>query len=76
MQLTFAARNLLAWAQHTPLDGPLRHATPKTIRHRLLHIAGHVTPNGQRLHIDNTWPWAPQLLAALNRLNTLPHHTA
>lgn len=76
MQLTFAARNLLAWAQHTTLIGPLRHATPKTIRHRLLHIAGRVTANGRRLRIDNTWPWAPQLLAALDRLNTLTHHTA
>jgi Transposase DDE domain group 1 len=75
MQLTFAAKNLLAWAQHTTLAGPLRHATPKTIRHRLLHIAGRVTANGQRLRIDNTWPWAPQLLAALDRLTTLTHHT-
>ncbi|HMS49748.1 transposase [Candidatus Neomicrothrix sp.] len=64
MQLCFTAHDLLAWAQAISLTGPLRRATPKTLRHRLLHVAARVTPSGRRLDLDRTWPWAPTLLAA------------
>jgi hypothetical protein len=68
MQLCFAANDLLAWAQALGCVGPLRRATPKTIRHRLLHIAGRITPTGQRLHLDQHWPWTRTLLDAITRL--------
>ena len=57
MQLCFAANDLLAWAQHIGCVGQLRRATPKTIRHRLLHVAARITPTGRRLHLDRHWPW-------------------
>jgi hypothetical protein len=68
MQLCFAAHDLLTWARKISLDGPLRRATPKTIRHRLLHIAGRTTPTGRALDLDRTWPWTTTLINALDRL--------
>jgi hypothetical protein len=68
MQLTFCANDLLCWARRISLTGPLRHATPKTIRHRLLHVAARISP--RRLRLDTTWPWAPDLLNAINHLKT------
>jgi hypothetical protein len=66
MQLCFAAHNLLVWARHISLVGPLRRATPKTLRHRLLHLAARTTR--RRLDLDRTWPWTATLLDALRRL--------
>ena len=48
--------------------GRYQTATPNTIRQRLLHIAGRVTPTGQALHLDTDWPWTPTLLTALDRI--------
>ncbi|MDZ7826258.1 MAG: IS1380 family transposase [Gammaproteobacteria bacterium] len=68
MQLCFTAHDLLVWAQQISLTGPLRRATPKTLRHRLLHVAARTTPTGQRLDLDRTWPWTTTLLSALDHL--------
>jgi hypothetical protein len=70
MQLCFTAHDLMVWAQAISLTGPLRRATPKTIRHRLLHIAARTTPAQRRLDLDRTWPWTATLLDALDRLRT------
>lgn len=68
MQLCFAAHDLLVWARQISLTGQLRRATPKTLRHRLLHVAARVTPGRRRLDLDRTWPWTAALLAAIHRL--------
>lgn len=68
MQLCFTANDLLAWAQAIGCTGQMRRATPKTIRHRLLHIAAAITPNGRRLHLDRHWPWTTALLDAIHRV--------
>lgn len=68
MQLCFAANDLMSWSKRIGLTGQLQRATPKTIRHRLLHIAARITPNSQRLHLDHTWPWTTTLTAAINRI--------
>ncbi len=68
MRLCFAANDLLAWAQHISLEGSLRKATPKTIRHRLLHVAASISPAGRHLRLDRTWPWTHILTAAIDRL--------
>lgn len=70
MQLCFTANDLLGWAQRIGCTGQLRRATPKTIRHRLLHVAAAITPNGRRLHLDRAWPWTEMLLAAIHRVRT------
>jgi hypothetical protein len=68
MQLCFAAHDLITWARQISLVGPLRRATPKTIRHRLLHVAARTTPTRLRLDLDHTWPWTPHLINAIARL--------
>lgn len=70
MQLCFCANDLLAWAQHIGCTGQLRRATPKTIRHRLLHVAARITPTGRQLHLDRHWPWTSILLDAIARVRT------
>jgi hypothetical protein len=71
MQLAFTANDLLCWARRINFTGPLRRATPKTIRHRLLHIAAHASP--RRLRLDATWPWTNDLLDGIDRVKTRLH---
>lgn len=70
MQLCLTANDLLAWAQRIGCTGQLRRATPKTIRHRLLHIAARITPCSRRLHLDNNWPWTQHVIDAITRVRT------
>ena len=70
MQLCFCANDLLAWSQQIGCVGQLRRATPKTIRHRLLHVAARITPTGRRLRLDQHWPWTTALLDAITRVRT------
>ena len=70
------AVDLLAWAQTILLhDHPaLRRAEPKTLRYRLLHVAGRLAHGGRRLRLrlDRHWPWAVALAAAFDRCAALP----
>jgi hypothetical protein len=68
------AAMLLAWLAHLALDGDLAKAEPKTIRHRLLHLAARLTHGARRtyLKIDETWPWVNALVTAYHRIQTLP----
>jgi hypothetical protein len=68
MQLSFCANDLLCWARRISFTGGMRRATPKTIRHRLLHVAARTSP--RRLRLDATWPWTPDLLHAIDRIKT------
>jgi len=70
MNLCFAANDLLSWAQRIGCTGQLRRATPKTIRHRMLHIAARITPNNRRLHLDRDWPWTQHVIDAIHRVRT------
>lgn len=70
MNLCFAANDLLAWAQRIGCVGQLRRATPKTIRHRLLHVAARISPNSRRLRLDHDWPWTRHILDAIHRVRT------
>jgi len=70
MNLTFSATDLLGWAQRIGCTGRLRRATPKTIRHRMLHIAARITPNSRRLRLDHDWPWTHLVLDAIHRVRT------
>jgi hypothetical protein len=75
MRLCFTANDLLAWGRRISLDGPMRRATPKTLRHRLLHTAGRTTHHCRRLHLDQTWPWTTTLTTAIDRIHDrLPAH--
>ena len=74
--LATMAFNLMSRAQRLTLTSPYQRATPKTIRQRLLHIAGRITPTGQRLHLDTDWPWTPTLLTGIQHATTLTNHHA
>jgi len=74
LELVMMALDLLAWTQALCLDGSLAAAEPKTLRYRLLHMAGRITRHGRRqtLHLPRRWPWRTALLDAWLRLAALP----
>ena len=69
------AVELTAWFQILALvDHPARRWEPKRLRLRLFSVAGRLTAHGRtrRLHLAAAAPWAPLLLAGLDRLHALP----
>jgi Transposase DDE domain group 1 len=67
------AHNLLRWTQLIGLpDSTVRAA--RTLRRRLLTIAGRLTRHGRSwtLHLPARWPWHGDYLAALARIRALP----
>jgi hypothetical protein len=70
---SLTAATLLAWLRLLALDGSLARAEPKTLRYRILHAAGRLVRSGRRryLKIAATWPWAPAIAAAWNRVSAL-----
>jgi hypothetical protein len=67
------AHNLLRWTQLIGLpDSTIRAA--KTLRRRLLQVAGRLTRHGRSwtLHLPARWPWHGDYLDALNRIRALP----
>lgn len=74
LELVLCALDLVAWTQALLLDDALQTAEPKTLRYRLLHVAGHLTHHGRRgtLHIPAAWPWREAILTAARRLDALP----
>lgn len=74
MTASVLAQTLLAWLAQLGLDGELAKAEPDTIRHRLLHVAAKLVRGGRRrrLEIDQTWPWAPDLVRAIRRIQAIP----
>ncbi len=70
MQLCFAAHGLLSWARHISLQGTLRRGTPKTIRHRLLHIAARTTPTPPS---SRTRPYLARITTLPDALHRLRH---
>ena len=74
LELVLLAHDLIVWTQALLLDGELANAEPKRLRYRLLHVAGRLTFHGRRgkLRLQHDWPWAAELLAAFQKLKTLP----
>ena len=67
------AHNLLRWTQLIGLpDSTIR--TARTLRRRLLHIAGRLTRHSRSwtLHLPARWPWHGDYINALNRIRALP----
>jgi hypothetical protein len=73
LEIVALAHDLLVWTQALVLDDELAKAEPKRVRYRLLHVAGRLAFSGRRakLHLQDTWPWAAELLAAFQKLKTL-----
>ena len=68
------AAALLAWLRLLALDGPLAKAEPKPLRYRILHTAARLARSGrrQRLNLAASWPWAPAIVTAWDRITALP----
>jgi len=67
------AHNLLRWTQLIGLpDTTVRAA--RTLRRRLLQIAGRLTRHGRAwtLHLPARWPWHGDYITALARIRALP----
>jgi DDE family transposase len=77
LEIVMLAHDLIVWTQALLLDGELAKAEPKRLRYRLLHVAGRLAFHGRRarLRLQHDWPWAEQLLAAFQKLTTLPAAT-
>jgi hypothetical protein len=78
LEIVMLAHDLIVWTQALTLDGELAKAEPKRLRYQLLHVAARLAFSGRRakLHLQDTWPWTEQLLAAFQRLKTLAPITA
>ena len=55
-------------------DSFTKHHEPKTLRYRILHVAGRLTHHGRRrtLPIPAARPWREQILTLARRLDALP----
>jgi hypothetical protein len=74
LEIVLLAHDLIVWTQALVLTGELAKAEPKRIRYRLFHLAGRLAFHGRRakLHLQDSWPWAADLVAAFKKLKTLP----
>ena len=74
LEIVLLAHDVIAWTQALLLDGELAKAEPKRLRYRLLHVAARLAFHGRRakLHLQDTWPWAGELVAAFAKLKALP----
>jgi hypothetical protein len=74
LEIVMLAHDLIVWTQALLLDGELAKAEPKRLRYRLFHVAARLAFSGRRakLHLQATWPWAAELLAAFHQLKALP----
>jgi hypothetical protein len=71
--LAALAHNLLRWTQLIGLPDSTTRAA-RTLRRRLLQIAGRLTRHGRSwtLHLPARWPWHGDYLDALERIRALP----
>ncbi len=75
LELVLIGQDLLSWTRRLLLpDSELARCEPKRLRYRLLHVAGRLTRHARQLvlHLPRAWPWQHELLAAFERLRTLP----
>ena len=74
LTLVLIAQDLLRWTQLLTLDGELAKAEPKRLRYTLLHTAAIIVTTSRRrlLRLADDWPWTTELIAAFERLHTLP----
>jgi hypothetical protein len=72
--IVLLACDLLTWTQTLAFTGPLRAAEPKTLRHRLLAVAGRIVRSARRTHLrlDRHWAWAAPLAHAVATLQAIP----
>lgn len=75
--LVAIAADLIAWLRLLALPDRLRHAEPKALRYRLLHVPALLVTTGRRriLRIPRSWPWATEVLGAFTAAAAIPAPT-
>jgi Transposase DDE domain group 1 len=70
MEMVLCAADLLVWCQQLLLNGELAVAEPRSLRYRLLHVAGRLVHRARQvwLRLPEQWPWTADLLDAYRRL--------
>ena len=70
MEMVLCAADLLVWCQQLLLNGELAVAEPRTLRYRLLHVAGRLVHRARQmwLRLPEQWPWTAALLEGYRRL--------
>jgi hypothetical protein len=70
MEMVLCAADLLTWCQQLLLTGDLAVAEPRTLRYRLLRLAGRLVRRARQvwLRLPDHWPWTADLLNAYQRL--------
>jgi hypothetical protein len=73
MEMVLTAADMLIWCQQLLLSGELADAEPRTLRYRLLHVAGRLVHQARQvwLRLPDHWPWSTDLLHAYQRLATI-----
>jgi hypothetical protein len=73
-EIVALACELLAWMQMLTLISDARRWEPKRLRLRIFTCAGRLVRGGRRLRLRlaATWPWASQIIDAINRLQAIP----
>ena len=75
LELVLMGIDLLSWTRRLLLAGTkLAACEPKSLRYRLLHVAGRIASHarGVKLRLPRAWPWAQTLATAFARLQALP----
>ena len=75
LELVLIGIDLLAWTRRLLLAGTkLAACEPKSLRYRLLHVAGRIVRHARSvsLRLSSSWPWAETLVVACARLKALP----
>jgi Transposase DDE domain group 1 len=70
LEMVLAGNDLLCWLRTGGLDGDLARAEPKTLRYRLLHVAGRLVRRARQviLRLPAHWPWVDALAGAYQRV--------
>ncbi len=70
---TSIAADLVAWLRLLALPGALKACEPKALRYGFLHVPARLTHSSRRRHLrfPRTWPWANEIVTALNAIRTL-----
>ena len=70
--LNTIAHNLVRWTTRLGLQAAT--VMTKKIRRRIYNVTGRLVATGRRLvlRLPRRWPWAGQIIAALQRLRALP----
>ena len=75
--LVAIAADLIAWLRLLALPAALKHAEPKALRYRFLHVPAQFVTTGRRriLRVPKSWKWAKDAAATFTAVAKIPAPT-